>query len=185
MSQEAGNANASHVADAASGAHEAAGGFPPFEASLFSHQIFWFAVSFCALYLLIAIVIVPKISGTIAKRKNQIANDLKLAADEAEKAEAAKTEAVNAQTNARNNARAKLDAMRAKIDEQNAKASTLAVAEDDERIKASEIAINAQKNDALVNISSEVTDIASAIFEQITGKAPTATILKAATKGAN
>lgn len=177
-------ADAAHGAAAAHGAEGAIGGFPPFDPSLFSHQLFWFAIAFGGLYLLLAFVILPKISATLGARKSQIERDLKEAAEETAKAEAAKENAQKAQAEARASARGKLDTMRKKVDDENAKAQAKALEETEEQIKASEAQINEQKTGALANISDEVLDIASAIFEQIIGKAPSATIVKSATKGA-
>ena len=130
-------------------------------------------------------VILPKIAKTLETRKNQIESDLKLAAEETQKAEAAKAAAQKAHDEARNGARSKLDAMRKKVDDDAAKAQAKALAEAEEGIKASENAINAKKSDAIAVISEEVMDIASDIFESLTGKKPTAAIVKAASKGAN
>ncbi len=185
--------NAAHEAEAAAhgaqaaghGAEGASGGFPPFDATLFPHQLFWFAVSFGALYLLLTFVILPRISKTLEARKNQIESDLKLAAEETQKAEAAKAAAQKAQDDARNDARSKLDAMRKKVDDDASKAQAKALADAEEEIKASENAINAKKSDAIAVISEEVMDIASDIFESLTGKKPSAAIVKAASKGAN
>lgn len=185
--------NAAHEAEAAAhgaqaaghGAEGASGGFPPFDATLFPHQLFWFAVSFGALYLLLTFVILPRISKTLEARKNQIESDLKLAAEETQKAEAAKAAAQKAQDDARNGARSKLDAMRKKVDDDASKAQAKALADAEEEIKASENAINAKKSDAIAVISEEVMDIASDIFESLTGKKPSAAIVKAASKGAN
>lgn len=185
--------NAAHEAEAAAhgaaaaghGAEGASGGFPPFDATLFPHQLFWFAVSFGALFLLLTFVILPRISKTLEARKNQIESDLKLAAEETQKAEAAKAAAQKAQDDARNDARSKLDAMRKKVDDDASKAQAKALADAEEEIKASENAINAKKSDAIAVISEEVMDIASDIFESLTGKKPSAAIVKAASKGAN
>lgn len=177
------DAAAAHVAAAAHDATGASGGFPPFDPSLFSHQLFWFAISFGGLYLLLAFVILPKISATLGARKSQIERDLQEAAAETQKAETAKANAEKAQADARANARGKLDTMRKKVEDENAKAQAKALIETEEQIKTSEAQINEQKTGALANISDEVLDIASAIFEQIIGKAPSATIVKAATKG--
>ena len=85
----------------------------------------------------------------------------------------------------RNDARSNLDAMRKKVDDDASKAQAKALADAEEEIKASENAINAKKSDAIAVISEEVIDIASYIFESLTGKKPTAAIVKAASKGAN
>ncbi len=194
MSQEVQNAveasahaeSAAHGAEAAAhGAEGASGGFPPFDASLFSHQIFWFAVSFGALYLILAFVILPRFAKTLANRRDTIENDLKKAAQEAQAAEAAKAASEAAQNDARSSARSKLDAMRKSVEDANAKAQAKALAETEEQIKASEAAIAGQKAESISLISDEVLDIASAIVEQLSGKKPSAADLKAVAKGAN
>ena len=180
------HADVSHGAEAAAhGAEGASSGFPPFDPSLFQHQLFWFAIAFGGLYLLLAFVIIPKISATLGARRGQIERDLKEAADETQKAELAKANAEKAQADARANARGKLEAMRKKVDDENAVAQAKAISEAEELIKASEAKINEEKSNALSNISDEVLDIASTIFEQIIGKKPSAASLKAANKGAN
>lgn len=172
-----------HGAEAAAeGAH---GGFPPFDASLFPSQIFWFAIAFGALYLVLAIVIIPRIGATLAARKAKIEGDIKAAQEETLLAEAAKKEADKAQADARSEARATLDTMRKKIDDENSKAQAVAMAEAEEKIQAAETILSGQKSSAIASISEEVSDIASSIFEQLVGKKPTAAVLKAATKGAN
>lgn len=159
--------------------------FPPFDTSLFSHQIFWFAIAFGCLYLVLAIVILPRIGGTLAGRKSAIEDDLKKAAQETEAAQAAKLLAEQAQNEARNRARATLDAMRKNIADQNTEAQTAAAAESAASMKTAEIAIAAQKASAIDAISAEVSAIASEIYAGLLGKAPSAAIVKAASKGAN
>lgn len=194
MSQEVHNATdatahveaAGHGAEtAAHGAEGATGGFPPFDSSLFEHQIFWFAVCFGALYLILTFAVLPRFAKTIANRKETIENDLKAAALEAQAAESAKAASIAAQNEARASARSKLDAMRKSVDDENAMAQAKALAETEEQIKASEASIAAQKAESVQLISDEVLDIASAIVEQLSGKKPTAADLKAATKGVN
>ena len=57
-------------------AGEGASSFPPFDASLFPHQLFWFAVSFLALYILMSRVALPKIASVLAARDARIRGDL-------------------------------------------------------------------------------------------------------------
>ncbi len=173
-----------HAADAAHGAEGAAGRFPPFDSSLFSHQIFWFAVCFIALYLILAFLVLPRFAKTLSNRRETIENDLKAAASEAQAAEDARAASEAAQNEARQSARSKLDAMRKKTDDDNAKAQAKALAETEEKIKASEAEIEGQKAQSLSLISDEVLDIAAAIVEQLSGKKPSAAELKAA-KGVN
>ncbi len=66
-----GAVDATHAADAAHGA--AAGGehaasFPPFDASLFSSQLIWFAITFALLYYIVSRHILPNIASVVDKR---------------------------------------------------------------------------------------------------------------------
>ena len=71
-------AGESHAAQAAGHVGEkASGGFPPFDASLFSSQIFWFWVAFGVLYIVLASVVIPRIAKTLAHRRGTIEGDLK------------------------------------------------------------------------------------------------------------
>ena len=177
MSQEA--TGAGHAAEGASA------GFPPFDASLFSHQIFWFFVAFGALYIVLAVWVLPSIGGTIANRKGTIEADLKAAQAESEAAEAARVAAVEAQGKARNEARQTLDTMRKEIEAENANASSAAVSEAEEKIKSAELKIAKQKEKAVAAVSEVIGDLASEIFEHLTGAKPSAAVLKAAAKGNN
>lgn len=175
------------MSQAAHGAQEAAegasGGFPPFDASLFPHQIFWLVLSFAALYIIVAFAIIPKIQGILGKRKRTIDEDLKKAASATQKAETAKEQAFAAQANAKQEAHAKLDAMRKELDDESAKAQGIAMAEAEEKIKAAEAAIDAQKNDALSAVSKDIGELANDIFEQITGKKANASLIEKAMRG--
>ena len=54
-------------------------GMPQFNAKSFSSQIFWLALTFASLYIIINYLILPRIRENIRLRKNKIANDLERA----------------------------------------------------------------------------------------------------------
>ena len=54
-------------------------GMPQFNAKSFSSQIFWLALTFTTLYIIINYLILPRIRENIRLRKNKIANDLERA----------------------------------------------------------------------------------------------------------
>lgn len=68
---------------APAGAHDAgaehAATFPPFDASLFSHQLFWLVVSFLALYWALSQLVLPRIARTLEARRASIDGDLSAA----------------------------------------------------------------------------------------------------------
>jgi len=57
-------------------ADAAAGGMPQFDFSTFASQVTWLAITFGILYLILSIMILPKIGNTISNRHNRIADDL-------------------------------------------------------------------------------------------------------------
>ena len=57
----------------------AAEGMPQFNAKSFNSQLFWLIITFTALYLIIAYLILPRVRENIRLRKNKIANDLERA----------------------------------------------------------------------------------------------------------
>jgi F-type H+-transporting ATPase subunit b len=117
--------------------------FPPFAAQTFPSQLLWLAVTFGALYLLMARVALPKLGGLIETRKARIAKDLDDAAAMQQKADAAA--AAHEKTIADARARAKLAAA-------------------DEEIAAT-------RAKAMSNVETIARDAAAAIFERILGRA--------------
>ena len=51
-------------------------GFPPFDATTYSSQILWLAITFGAFYWIMKNVAVPRISGILEDREDRIAGDL-------------------------------------------------------------------------------------------------------------
>jgi F-type H+-transporting ATPase subunit b len=163
-------AGESHSVDAAT--QSAGGGFPPFDASLFSSQIFWFWVAFGALYIVLAIAIIPRIARTLSHRRSTIEADLKAAAEQAAAAQEARTRAEQAAGDARAQARKTIEEMRALNDAAAAQAEAKATAAAALKISKAEEKIAAART----------SELAAAIVEQVSGIKPTAAALTAALK---
>jgi F-type H+-transporting ATPase subunit b len=157
---------------AEAGAHggEAAAGFPPFEAGLFASQLFWFALTFGVLYLVVSRFVLPKVGGVLAARAGTIASDLDQAAQKSAAADEARTSMERAVAKARADARGMIDAARADVQaklnaEQEAAETRLA-----DRITTAEARVDAARQKALA----EVPGIADALARDIADKiAPT------------
>ncbi len=151
------------------GGHESA--FPPFDPTHFGSQLLWLAITFGLLYILMSKVALPRIAGILKDRSDKISGDL-----EAAKAAQAKAEAARAdQDKALADAKAKAQAM-------GQDAHTRLAAEADAKRKALEADLNAKlaaadaqiadmKAKAMANVEGIAKDAASAIVEQLTGKA--------------
>jgi F-type H+-transporting ATPase subunit b len=159
--------DATHAA-AEAGAHggEASGAFPPFEANLFATQLFWFAITFVALYLVVSRFVLPRVGSVLERRAGAVKSDLDQAAQKSADAEEARVSMERATAKARADARAMVEAARADITakltaEQEAAEKRLA-----ERIAAAEGRVDAARQKAL----SEVPALAEALGRDIADK---------------
>jgi F-type H+-transporting ATPase subunit b len=162
-----------HAADAAhgaaeAGAHggEAGGAFPPFDASTFGTQLFWFALTFLLLYLVVSRFVLPRVGSVLERRASAVKSDLDQAAQKSADAEEARVTMERAIAKARADARAMIDAARADITakltaEQEAAEKRLA-----DRIAAAEGRVDAARQKALA----EVPVLAEALAREIADK---------------
>ncbi|MGH6951393.1 MAG: F0F1 ATP synthase subunit B [Vitreimonas sp.] len=160
---------AGHAADAAAhgGEHAAAGVFPPFDASTFASQLFWFVLTFGALYFVLSRYVLPKIGGVLEKRAGTIKGDLDQAAEKSAEAEHARANMEKAVAKARADARAMVDAARAEVTaklttEQEAAEKRLA-----ERIAAAEGKVDAARQKALAEVPGLAETLARDIADKI------------------
>ena len=156
-----------HAAQAAAhGAEEASGAFPPFDATLFPSQFVWFAITFFALYLVLARVVLPSVSSVLARRAATIKGDLDAAAIQSAAADDARATMERATAKARADARAMID--KARVDMQARLAAEQEQAEERlvERIRVEEAKVAAERAKAL----SEVPAIAGALAREIADK---------------
>jgi F-type H+-transporting ATPase subunit b len=159
-------AEATHgAADAAAHGGES-GGFPPFDLLTFGSQLFWFAITFGVLYLIVSRFVVPRVGGVIEKRAGTIQSDLDHAAQKSAAAEQARVDMERAVAKARADARAMVDAARADVTakltaEQEAAEQRLAA-----KIAAEEAKVDVARKKALA----EVPGIAEALARDIADK---------------
>lgn len=145
--------------------------FPPFDASNFPSQIFWFAIVFIALYFVMSRLAVPQIGGIIAKRRGRIDGDLREAErlkGETEKAIASYEEALaTARKNAHSIAEETRTSIRADLD-----AKRRTVEEDlSRKVAEAEGRIQGTKDAALGRVGEIAAETASAVVRQLSGDA--------------
>src|SRR6516162_5994634 len=51
-------------------------GFPPFDSQTFPSQLFWLAIAFIALYLLMSRIALPRIASILEARRQRVEDDL-------------------------------------------------------------------------------------------------------------
>jgi F-type H+-transporting ATPase subunit b len=151
---------------AAAGGHEASGGFPPFEIGLFASQLFWFVVTFGALYLILSRVVLPQVAAVQSKRAGTIKSDLDEAAQKSADAEQARADMEKAVAKARADARAMVDAARADVTAKLTAEQEAADQRLSKKIAEAEAKVDAERKKALA----EVPGIAEALAREIADK---------------
>ncbi len=159
--------------------------FPPFDASTFGGQLFWLAVVFVALYVLMSRLVLPRLSGIIEARETTLARDLDAAAAAKGRAEAAGTAYETSLSEARTRAQALAQQTRDTLTAQTDARRKALEAELAERIATSEATIAARKAEAMGNVRAIAADTASAIVERLTGRAPSPGAVDAALDATN
>lgn len=140
--------------------------FPPFETWHFPSQLFWLAITFGGLYIVLSRFILPKLGGTIEKRGDTIANSL----DEAAKLNDQAVEAQKALeirlAEARASARETANAAREKIEAEIAVETRKVDDQIEAKLSAAEASISETRTKALASVGS----IAAEAVRAMTGK---------------
>jgi F-type H+-transporting ATPase subunit b len=155
-------------------------GFPPFKTETYGGQLFWLAITFAALYLLLSRLVLPRLTGIIEGRREKIARDLDDAAAMKTRAEEAGAAYEKSLAEAKTRAQALAQETRAKLAaETEAKRKGLE-ADLGKRLADAEATISATKAQAMGNVRGIALETATAIVERLTGKAPAPQAVEAA-----
>lgn len=150
-----------------------------FNPESFASQIVWLAITFGLFYLFLKRVAMPRLAGIVETRSGKIASDLDQAAKMQEEADAAvaayeqelaeaRAGAMAIGQQARDAAEAEAEAVRKKVE-----------AELDKKLAESEAHISSIKSSAMKDVGSIAESTASAIIEQLVGKADKAGVAAA------
>jgi F-type H+-transporting ATPase subunit b len=155
-------------------------GFPPFQKETFPSQLVSLLIAFVALYVIVSRIALPKVGGVIDARQKAIDGDLAEARRLRDESEAAmqayeselakarsRAQAIGAETRDKLNAAS--DAERKTLEER------LAV-----KLADAETSIAATRTAAMSNVRGIAAETASAIVQQLIGKAPAAKALETA-----
>lgn len=150
------------------------GGMPQFEPAhgLTGTQIFWMAVIFLILYLVLWLWVLPAMRAVLEERSERIGADLdraKLAKEEADRAVAELTEATRA---ARAEAQAGIAAATQAAREQAAHQAETLNARLEGELREAERRIAAARKEAMGAVGEVARDAASAMISRLTGHAP-------------
>jgi F-type H+-transporting ATPase subunit b len=159
-----------HAAGAAADQGAAAApAMPQLNPKTMATQLFWLAVTFIALYVLMAKVALPKVSAVIDARAERIDADLSVASNsksEAEQLTTAYSQSLDkARTEASSSLRAAVEATEKEVAKREMEAAALAANE----AKAVEARISAAQRAAMMNVSVIAVDVATAAVHRLTG----------------
>jgi F-type H+-transporting ATPase subunit b len=149
-------------------------GMPQLDFSTFPTQLFWLAITFIVLYVLMKWLALPQVAAVLDARRNRLDQDLARAAELKSQAEAVSAAYQKALAEARAQAQAtiretteRLDAAAAERQRDLAKALA-------ERTSTAERDIAAAKERALAEIISVAADVASSVTAKLIGLSPEA-----------
>lgn len=159
-------------------------GFPPFDHTTFPSQIFWLAITFAFLFVVLWRVAGPRIGGVIGARKGRIAGDLATAGKHRSDAEAALAGYHSALAEARGKAHIVADENRKLVDAEVEKAKAEADAEAHKAQAQAEAQIAAMRIEAAKHVTKAAQDAAAVIVTRLTGDTVTPEEVAAAVKAA-
>ena len=169
--------------DAAKAAAEHGSGgavFPPFDFTTFVPQLFWLAVTFTILYVVLARVALPRIAAVLEERRDKIADDLDKAEELRREAEASLAAYEKAIADARANAARIVGDARADIKAESDARLAEVEAEITGLVSAAEERISATKTAAISEMRGVAVEIASDITTRLLGSAPPQTVVEQA-----
>ena len=148
------------------------GGFPPFQSHTFASQLVWLAIAFVLLYVLMSKLALPRVAAGIEGRQKRIDDDVAEAGRLKQESDAAVAAYEKALADARANAQAIANETR---DKQAAEAEATRKRLEDQlnaKLADAEKTIANTKQTAMTNVRGIAEDAATAIVEQLLGKAP-------------
>ena len=165
--QDAADAYEAGAAQAAQSAGETV--FPPFDASTFTSQLFWLAISFVLLYVLLSRFVLPRIGSAIEERRDRIADDIDAAQQMKTQAEETAEAYQKSLADARARAQALAAEAKAEADKEIAEEIDELDAELDKRQAEADARIREARDKALEEVKSIATGAAAAVAEQLAG----------------
>lgn len=157
--------------------------FPPFDTTTFPSQLFWLAVTFAVLFVLLWRVAGPRIHNVIADRRAAINSAIEAANAARQDADAASAAYDVALAGARARANAMADDTRMGINSEIARAKADAEAQAAAAMAEAESRIQAARGAAQAHVADAARDAAVAIVARLTGETVPADEAARAVKG--
>jgi F-type H+-transporting ATPase subunit b len=144
-------------------------GMPQLDVATFPSQLFWLAVTFIILYVLMKWLALPKVAAAIAARRNRLDDDLARAAQLKSEAEAVLAAYRKALAEARASAQAQVREINERLAAEAAERQRQVGEALARRIEEAEREIAAAKARALADLRGVAIDLAGSVAEKLTG----------------
>jgi F-type H+-transporting ATPase subunit b len=145
--------------------------FPPFKTETFPSQLFWLAITFTVLLVVMWRIVGPRIAAVIGERKGRIDGDLAAADKHRKDAEAAQAAYQSALAAARGRAQKAAEENRKLVADEVEKAKAAAEIEAKEAAAQAETRIAATRQEAAKHVTIAAQDAAAAIVARLIGAA--------------
>jgi len=153
---------------------------PLLDPSTFGTQLFWLGICFVALYGVMALIVLPRISSTLQARASQLDDDLAEAEALREKAETALAAYEEALAEARSRALTLAQDMRAEVQAETDRQKAALDAKLAEQAQAAEVAMTKARDAAMDGLSDAASALVGDVMDAIgTVKADDAAVAKA------
>lgn len=149
-------------------------GMPQLNPNDFAPQLVWLAITFVALYFLMARVALPRIATVIESRRDRIASDLDSAARHRQETDEVIAAYEQELAQARSKAHQIAANARGKLNDELAEERSRIEAETAETTAAAEERISKSRNQALGEVDAAARDVAADIVNRLIGTKPTA-----------
>jgi len=152
---------------------------PQLDPSTFGTQLFWLGICFVALYGMMALIVLPRISSTLQARASQLDDDLAEAEALREKAETALAAYEEALAEARSRALTLAQDMRAEVQAETDRQKAALDAKLAEQAQAAEVAMTKARDAAMDGLSDAASALVGDVMDAIgTVKADDAAVAK-------
>ena len=140
---------------------------PQLDPSTFGSQLFWLVISFVTLYLVMAVLVLPRISKTMSARTGQLEGDLAEAEALRDKAEAALAAYEDALATARSNALVLAQEMRAEVQAETDRQKAELDAKLAEQAQAADARLNEVRDNAMAGLRDAAGEIVGDVMAAI------------------
>lgn len=148
-------------------AAESKGGFPQLDVSTYSSQVFWLAISFALLYILMSRIALPRVTEVLDMRQTQINTNLDRAAQLSDEANKAKLAFETILSEAQDNAREAVNAAEQKAAERASADNARFNEHARERVASAESNIAKAKAEALNSLADIAAEVAADMANKV------------------